>query len=104
VPEPCAYEVELSIEKIKGHKSPGIEQIPVHLIKARGRTFGCEIPKLINSIWNKEEFPEEWKKSIVLPIYKRSDKSDSSTYRDNTFVKYVQNIIQNSAGKVTPYA
>jgi hypothetical protein len=85
VPEPCAYEVELSIEKIKGHESPGIEEIPVQLIKTGGRTFGCEIHKLIDSIWNKEEFPEEWKKSIVLHIYRRSDKRDSSTYRTLCF-------------------
>jgi hypothetical protein len=54
-PEPSASEVQLAIEKIKHHKSPGIDQIPVELIKARGRTIHCEIHKLIISIWNKEE-------------------------------------------------
>jgi len=34
VPEPSALEVELDIEKLKSHKSPGIEQIPAELIKA----------------------------------------------------------------------
>jgi hypothetical protein len=28
VPEPSAFEVELAIEKLKSHKSPGIDQIP----------------------------------------------------------------------------
>jgi hypothetical protein len=28
VPEPSALEVELAIEKLKSHKSPGIDQIP----------------------------------------------------------------------------
>jgi len=28
VPEPSAFEVELDIEKLTGHKSPGIDQIP----------------------------------------------------------------------------
>jgi len=36
VPEPSAYGVELAIEKLKSHKSPGIDQIPAELIKARG--------------------------------------------------------------------
>ena len=35
VPEPSAFEVELAIEKLKSHKSPGIDHIP-ELIKAGG--------------------------------------------------------------------
>jgi len=27
--------------------------------------------KIINSIWNKEELPEQWKESIIVPIYKK---------------------------------
>ena len=34
VPEPSALEVELAIEKLNSHKSPGIDQIPAELIKA----------------------------------------------------------------------
>jgi len=34
VPEPIAAEVELAIDKLKSHKSPGIDQIPAELIKA----------------------------------------------------------------------
>jgi len=32
VPEPSAAEVELAIDKVKSHKSPGIDQIPAELI------------------------------------------------------------------------
>jgi hypothetical protein len=36
VPEPSVLEVELAIEKLKSHKSQGIDQIPAELIKAGG--------------------------------------------------------------------
>ena len=36
VPEPSAFEAELAIEKLKSYKSPGIDQIPAELTKARG--------------------------------------------------------------------
>ena len=39
VPEPSAAEVELAIDKLKSNKSPGIDQIPAELIKARSRTI-----------------------------------------------------------------
>ena len=37
VPEPSASEVELAIDKLKSHKSPGIDQIQAELVKAGGR-------------------------------------------------------------------
>jgi hypothetical protein len=59
VSEPSAFEVELAIEKLKSHKSPGVDQIPADLIKAGGGTISGTIHKLIICIWNKEELPEE---------------------------------------------
>jgi hypothetical protein len=34
VPQPSAFEVEMAIENLTRHKSPGIDQIPAELIKA----------------------------------------------------------------------
>jgi hypothetical protein len=81
VPEPSALDVELAIEKLKSHKSPGTDQIPAELIKAGGRTIRCAIHKVIIAIWNKEELPEEWKESIIVPIHKKGDKADCNNYR-----------------------
>jgi hypothetical protein len=44
---------------LKIHKSPGIDQIPAELIKAGGRAISSAIRKLINSMWNKEELPDQ---------------------------------------------
>jgi hypothetical protein len=87
VPEPSAFEVEMAIEKIKRRKSPGIDQIPTELIKAGGRIIRSEIHKHIFYIWNKEELPEEWKESVIVPIYKKSDKTDCSKYRGISFCR-----------------
>jgi len=81
VPEPSAFEVELAIGKLKNHKSPGIDQIQAELIKTGGRTICIAIHKLIISIWNMGELPEEWKESIIVPIYKKGDKTDFNNYR-----------------------
>jgi hypothetical protein len=81
VPEPSTFEVEMVIEKLKGHQSPGTDKIPAELIKAGGRTICLQIHKLITSVWNKEELPEEWKASIIVPICKKDDKTNCSNYR-----------------------
>jgi hypothetical protein len=53
VPKLSAFEPEMANEKLKRHKSPGIDQIPAELIKAGGRTICWEIHKLINSVCSK---------------------------------------------------
>ena len=68
VPESSAFEIEIAIEKIKSHKSPGIDRIPAESIKAGGRKIRSEIHKHINSTSNKEELPEKWKELINVPI------------------------------------
>ena len=64
----------MATEKLKNHKSHGIDQIPAELFTAGGKTFLYEIHRLIISIRNKEELPEEWKESIVVPIYTKGNK------------------------------
>jgi len=59
VPEPSASEIELAVDNLKSHKSPGIDQIPAELIKAGCKTICLEIHKLITSIWKKENLPEK---------------------------------------------
>jgi hypothetical protein len=36
---------------------------------------------LINFIWNKEELPELWNESIIVPTYTKVDKTDCSNNR-----------------------
>jgi hypothetical protein len=32
------------------------------------------IHKLIKSVWNKEELPDQWKEFIIIPVHKKCDK------------------------------
>ena len=72
VPEPNA---SIGYWEDKKSQSPGVDEIPAEMIKAGGKTVRCEICKLIISIWNKKKLPEEWKGSIIVPIYKNGDKT-----------------------------
>jgi hypothetical protein len=73
VPGPSRLEAEIAIAKLKEYKSPGSDKIPAELIQAGGQMSA--IHKLINSIWNKEELPDQWKESITVPVHKKGDKN-----------------------------
>jgi hypothetical protein len=66
---------------LKNYKSPGSDQIPAELIEAGGEMLLSAIHKLVNSIWNEEELPDQWKESIIVPIHKKGDKTDCNNYR-----------------------
>jgi hypothetical protein len=70
------------ISKSKKYKSPGTNQIEAELIQAGSEILPSAIHKLINSIWNKEELPDQWNESITLQVHKRNDKTDSNNYRE----------------------
>jgi len=105
VTEPSASEIELATDKLKSHKSPGIDQIPAELIKARGRTICLEIRILIISIWKKEKLPEKWKESIIVPIHKKGDKTDCNNYRGISLLPTTYKMLSNILlSRLIPYA
>jgi hypothetical protein len=77
----------------------------VELVKAGGRKTHGEVHKLIISIWNKEELPEEWKESIIVPIYKKGDITDCSNYRGISLFPTTYKILSNILlSRFAPYA
>jgi hypothetical protein len=44
------------------------------LIEAGGSIIRSEINRHINSIWNKEDLPGDWKEAIIVPKYKEGNK------------------------------
>jgi len=75
------------------------------LIEAVGRINRSENHTLINFIWNKEEFPEDWKESVTVPIYKQGDKADCINYRGVSLLSTTYKILFNFLlSRLTPHA
>ena len=48
---------------------------------------------LCNSIWKTKIWPNDWKKSIYIPIYKNSDKKECGNYRTIALISHASNIL-----------
>jgi hypothetical protein len=104
VPEPSLVEVEIATGKLRSYKSPGTDQIQAEFIKAGGETLYSEIHRLICSIWNKEGLPQQWKESIIVPIYKKGDKTECNNCRGISFLSAAYKIVSNILlVRLTPY-
>jgi hypothetical protein len=74
---------------MKKYKSPGNDNIPA---------------ELINSVWNKEKLPGQWKESIIVPVYKKGDKTDCNNYRGMSLLSTSYKILSNILLKrLSPY-
>jgi hypothetical protein len=71
VPDHSPSEVENTIAKLKRYKPPGSDEIPAQLIQAGAQTLWSENYKLINSIWNKEEFPDRGGSLLLYQFTRR---------------------------------
>jgi hypothetical protein len=103
-PEPSLVEVEIAIGKLKSYKSLGNDNIPTELIEAGSETLYSQIHRLICCIWNKEELPQQWKESIIVPIDKKGDKTDCNNYREISLLSTAYKILPNILlARLIPY-
>jgi hypothetical protein len=58
---------------LKKYKSPSSDQILAELTQAGSKTLLSKIHKFINSVWNRDELPDQWKDSIIVPVHKMGD-------------------------------
>jgi hypothetical protein len=73
--------VDTAILRQRSDKAPGIDGISVKLFKAN-EVIKKEIYKLIVKIWRTEHIPQDWKYSILCPVYKeKGDKPSCQNYR-----------------------
>jgi hypothetical protein len=101
VPGPSRLEVEIATAELKKYKSACSDKIPAELIQAGGEILPSAIHKLINSVWNNEELPDQWKESIV--VHKMGDKTDCNNYHEISLLSTLCKILLNLLSRLGPY-
>ena len=94
--QPSAFEFQLAIEKLKSHKSTGIDKIPADLIKGAVKQFTTLSRNLF--LFGKRR--KGWKVSIFVPIYRKDDKADCNNDKGISLLPATHKIQQLSALRV----
>ena len=82
VEEVTEAEVKQALRKMKNNKACGPDMVPVEVWKALGRAGEQLLWKIFNLVLRTGRMPEEWRRSIIIPIYKgKSDILDCKNYR-----------------------
>ena len=99
-PSSLYSEIEKAIKEIKSNKSPGIEDIPIELIKEGGENITRFFHRLIITIWETKDWPKDWSKSIFLPIPKNGDSMECTNNRTISLVSNCSKILKITAGRM----
>ena len=74
-------EIEEQIDKQKTQEAPGEDKIPSEAWKFCGENAKRRLIETIKEIWRGEGFPGDWRKDIIIPIYKKGDTDKVKNYR-----------------------
>jgi Reverse transcriptase (RNA-dependent DNA polymerase) len=86
-------EVEWAIKQLKDNKAPGQDGIPIEMIKAGDGAMTKTITKICNTIWATGKWPEDWKSSVFIPIFKKGDAKDCENYRTIAMISHISKIL-----------
>ena len=79
---PTLTEIEAALARLPSGKSAGVCGIQAELLKMGGGTVLRELAAVFQSVWTSCDVPADWRRSIIVPIYKgRGDRRDCGNYR-----------------------
>jgi len=73
--------IRRSLAKIRRNKSLGPDGVPGEILKLGWEAMTPFLARLLGISLNNATNPRDWKKAIVVPIYKEGDRSAVTNYR-----------------------
>ncbi|CAF0988117.1 unnamed protein product, partial [Didymodactylos carnosus] len=103
-PEILPSEVQWALNALSKCKAPGVDEIPIELIQALGND-AIKVPTtLCQQIWKTKQWPNDWKRSIFVPIPKKTNGKDCSNYRTVALISHASKImLKVIQGRLQPY-
>ena len=85
-------EVKAALRKLKGGKAAGPDQIINEFLKGAEPLVLPFLVKIFNKVFNTSVFPEEWTKSIIVPLHKKGNRDDPDNYRGISLLSCVSKV------------
>ena len=92
-PEILEAEVHYALHSLSNGKSAGCDNIPVELMKAGDDKSVKTLTILCNKVWYEKTWPNDWKKAIYVPIFKKGDKKACSNYRTISLISHTSKVL-----------
>ena len=80
------WEVKWVLGSITMNKASGGEGIPVELFQILKDDAVKVLPSICQQIWKTQQWPQDWKRSVFIPIPKKGNAKECSNYHTIAFI------------------
>ena len=79
-PDILEWEVKWALESITANKASGGDGIPVELFQILKDDAVKVLYSICQQIWKTQQWPQDWKRSVFIPIPKKGNAKECSNY------------------------
>ena len=92
-PDILERKVKRALGSITTNKANGGDGIPVELFQILKDDAVKVLHSICQQIWNTQQWPQDWKRSVFIPIPKKGSAKESSNYRTIALISHTSKLM-----------
>ena len=92
-PDILESEVNWAFETITMNKASGGDEIPVELFQILKDDAVKVLPSICQQIWKTQQWPQDWKRSVFIPIPKKGNAKECSNYCTVALIEHASKVM-----------
>ena len=95
-PDILECEVKQPLGSITTNKASGGDRIPVELFQVLKDDAVNVLHSICQQIWKTQQWPQDWKRSVFIPIPKKGNAKECSNYRTIALISHASKVMLKS--------
>ena len=91
-PDILECEVKWALRSITMNKASGVDGIPVEVFQILEDDAVKVLHSICQQIWKSQQWPEDWKKSVFIPIPKKGNAKECTNYRIIALISHASKV------------
>ena len=92
-PDILECEVKWALESITMNKASGCDGFPVDLFQILNDDAVKLLHSVCQKIWKTQQWPQDWKRSVLISIPKKGNAKECSNYRTIALISHVSKVL-----------
>ena len=92
-PDILECEVKRALESITTNKATGGDGIPVELFQILEDDAVKVLHSICQQIWTTQQWPQDWRRSVFIPIPKKGNAKECSNYCTIAFISHTSKVM-----------
>ena len=92
-PDILECEVKWALESVTKNKASGGDGIPVELFQTIKDDAVKVLHSICHQIWKTQQWPQDWKRSVFIPIPRKGNAKECSNYHTIALISYARKVM-----------